>query len=103
MFNYVDILGIDEEEKTVLASYRNGSFSLDAIPAAVCYMKDKQGYVMLLKDCVGLVVQVDPTSTIDSVEKDWLSLKNINMEAMRQSVPDEMSAQNDPTQVIFSL
>ena len=103
MLNYVDILGIDENEKTVLASYRNGSFYLDAIPAAVCYMKDKKGYVMLLKDCSGLVIQVAPESTIDSVEKDWLALKDINLEAMRASAQTQISSQNDPTQAIFSL
>ena len=102
MFNYVDILGIDENEKTVLAKYRNGSFSLDAIPAAVCYMKKKEGYTMLLKDCLGLVVQVDPSSTIDSVEADWLALRDVNMQAMRESALKMMQEQqsNQPT---FSL
>lgn len=83
MFNYVDILGTDEAEKTVLATYRNGSFILDAIPAAVNYMKSKDGYVMLLKDCLGLVIEVTPESTIDSVEKAWLDLRDVNFKAIR--------------------
>ena len=86
MFNYVDILGTDEAEKTVLANYKNGSFLLDAIPAAVNYMKSKNGYIMLLKDCSGLVIQVTPESTIDSVEKDWLDLREINFKMARPQV-----------------
>lgn len=102
MFNYVDILGIDENEKTVLASYRNGSFSLDAIPAAVNYMKSKSGYTMLLKDSLGLVIQVDPESTIDSVEEAWLALKDINFKAMTEQYKQMVAAESS-SQPTFQL
>lgn len=78
MFNFVDILGTDENEKTVLASYRNGSFTLDVIPAVVNYMKGKDGYVMLLKDAWGLVIEVTPDSTLESVEQAWQDIKDAN-------------------------
>ena len=93
MFKFVDIIGTDEESKTVLATYRNGSLVLDAIPAAVNYMKSKTGYTMLLKDYSGVVFEVTPDSTLESAEESWMIAKQMN-----NKVPAGLFEQPAPSQ-----
>ncbi len=93
MFKFVDIIGTDEESKTVLASYRDGSIVLDAIPATVNYMKNKVGYTMLFKDNAGVVIEVTPESTIDSVEADWLAAKDREKQVFLAAAAQKTQAQ----------
>ena len=69
--NYLNIIGIDEESKTVLAESDDGSIVLDTIPAAVRYMKDKSEYTMLLKGPFDVVCEITPTMTLEGAKLSW--------------------------------
>ena len=85
MFNdYIKILGIDEETKTILAQHHNGSITLDAIPDAVSYMRLKTGYTMLFKDFYGAVFEITPESTVQTAEVAWQQAKQIQRNANQQ-------------------
>ena len=93
--NYVEIIGIDEDSKTILAKHSNGSLVLDAIPDAVSYMKSKKDHTMLFRDYFGVVFEITPESTIESAEEAWLLAKQMNNN-VRQSKP-QTSEQSAPS------
>lgn len=82
--NYVEIIGIDEESKTILAKHSNGSMVLDAIPDAVQYMKSKKDYTMLFSDYYGVVFEITPESTIESAETAWQLARQMNNNIKQQ-------------------
>ena len=82
--NYVEIIGIDEESKTILAKHSNGSMVLDAIPDAVLYMKSRKDHKMLFSDYFGVVFEITPDSTIESAEEAWRLAKQMNNNIKQQ-------------------
>ena len=69
--NYLNIVGIDEESKTVLAESGDGSIIMDTIPAAFEYMQSKSEYTMLLKGPFGVVCEIRPTMTLEGAKLSW--------------------------------
>lgn len=69
--NYLNIIGIDEESKTVLAENGDGSIVMDTIPAAVNYLQDKAGYTMLLKGPFEVVCEITPAMSLEGAKLSW--------------------------------
>ena len=74
--DYIQILGEDKETKAVFAQAKDGSMTLDVIPAALGYLKLNAKYDLLhLQDYFGYIITMNQNSNIRTAVVDWENAK----------------------------
>ncbi len=70
--DYIDVLGEDKSTNAVFVQAKNGSMTLDVIPAALGYLKLHARYDLLhLQDYFGYIITMNQDSNIRTAVCDW--------------------------------
>jgi len=70
--DYIEVLGEDEQTKALFVQAKDGSMTLDVIPAALGYLKLHAKYDLLhLQDYFGRIITMNQDSNIRTAVCDW--------------------------------